>query len=322
LRDQISGVLVSVIIPAFNEAEGIARTVRSVLVEQTDLMRVEVLVVDDGSTDDTADLARAAGAKVIPAGGEGGSPAAARNAGVRAASGNPLIFLDADCEVMEGWLSAFMRAYLSGEKVIAGSLDMPDGLNLTAQSDYYCGWYVAHSRRPAGYVPHAPAPNICVDREAFLSTEGFDELPFSMACEERAWQGELRSRGIPIYFEPAARVLHHNRPGFGNLLTRNYRWGYASIGSKHDTGTARLAWLYSYPLLTVAASFPLALVQMIYILVCWARAREFRPFLLMPWLFASRVAYAIGMTAGGISWIRSNSESKEEIRKADDRRVT
>jgi hypothetical protein len=54
-------------------------------------------------------------------------------------------------------------------------------------------------------------------------------------------QAEIRRRGGRILFEPRAIVYHYNRPGFRNLLGRNYRWGYSAIESKAPTGAARLA---------------------------------------------------------------------------------
>lgn len=298
---------VSVIIPARNEASSIERTVRSVIEKAPARCRVEAIVVDDGSTDDTRAIARAAGARVIEMGGTGGNPAAARNRGAKAANGDPLVFLDADCEVCDGWLAAFIRAHDAGETIVGGSLDLPLGLSITAQCDYFCGWYLVHSGRPAGYVPHAPAPNLSVRRDAFLATNGFEELPYSIASEERGWQSELRKNGHRIYFTPQARAYHYNRPGLRNLLRRNYRWGYAAIRSKNETGTARFAWIYRFPRMLIVASLPLALVHTVYIEFCWLRAGIYKPVLLLPLVLLSRLSYATGMMIGGISWLRTRN---------------
>lgn len=295
---------VSVIIPAHNEASCIARTVSAIKGQATATCSIEVIVVDDASCDDTVQIARDAGARIIEMGGSGGNPAAARNRGAAVAEGDPLIFLDADCEVADGWLDAFLDAHRAGETIVAGSLDLPDGLSFTAQCDYYCGWYLAHPRRPAAYVPHAPAPNLSVRRDAFLATSRFEELPYSIASEERIWQAELRNEGHQIYFEPRARAWHYNRPGLAQLLRRNYRWGYASIRSKYESGSARFAWLYRYPRLLIVMSIPLAFAHTAYILACWVRAGIYRPLLMLPLLLLARFAYSIAMMRGGIDWLR------------------
>jgi len=305
---------ISVIVPARNEASCIAQTVRAIIDQSTATCAVEVIVVDDASTDDTVRCARDAGARVIELADSGGNPAAARNRGAKAATGDPLIFLDADCQVADGWLDAFLDAHRAGETIVAGSLDLPAGLGVTAQCDYYCGWYMVHPDRPAGYVPHAPAPNLSVRRDAFFTSSGFEELPYSIASEERAWQAELRNKGHRIYFEPRARAYHFNRPGLANLLRRSYRWGYAAIRSKNQSGTARLAWLYRYPRLLIVASIPLAFVHTVYILACWLRAGVYRPLLMLPLVLLSRLAYGVAMMTGGIRWLR---EQKADITPAE-----
>ncbi|TFH40375.1 MAG: glycosyltransferase [Lysobacterales bacterium] len=307
MRSEAFTTCVSVIIPAHNEASVIARTVRSVTEQAPENCELEVIIVDDGSCDETRAIARAEGASVIEMGGTGGKRAAARNCGAKAAKGDPLVFLDADCEVADGWLVAFLDAHSVGETIVGGSLDLPAGLSITAQCDYYCGWYLAHSGRPAGYVPHAPAPNLSVRRDAFFATSGFENLPYSIASEERGWQSELRNRGHRIFFAPRARAYHHNRSGLLNLLRRNYRWGYAALRSKNETGTARLAWIYRYPRVLIIASLPLALVHTLYIELCWLRVGVYKPLLMLPLVLLSRLAYASGMMAGGVHWLRTRN---------------
>jgi glycosyltransferase involved in cell wall biosynthesis len=298
---------VSVVIPARNEERLISRVVRSVLSQSPDGISVEVIVADDGSTDRTPEKAREAGARVVAAGnnGRGGSPAAARNLGASMAAGDLLIFLDADCVPGEGWLSSILAAHAGGETVVGGSLELPPGLSWTARCDFYCGWYLVHPGRRAGVVPHHPPPNLSVGRDAFLKTSGFTAIPpMDYTNEERAWQGELQRAGHRIFFEPRAVAFHHNRSGFGNLLRRNYRWGYTAIESKSRSGAARMAWMYRFPRLMILSSPVLALAHTAYILACWIRARRYEPLLMFPGLLVSRFAYAAGMAAGGIRWIR------------------
>ncbi len=296
---------ISIVIPARNEATFIPRVVRAVLGQRPPEAELDVIVVDDGSTDATAQAARAAGARVLELGRAGGNPAAARNRGAAAATGDPLVFLDADCIPADGWLAAILAAHDRGATVVGGALDLPPGLPASARCDYYCGWYLVHSRRPAGFVPHHPPPNLSVRRAAFLATAGFTERqPFSYTNEEREWQAELLRAGHRMYFEPRAVAYHYNRPGFANLLRRNYRWAYTAIESKSLTGATRYPWLFRHPRLLIAASLPLALVHTAYILGCWVRAGRFEPVLMAPAVLASRLAYSAGMAAGGVRWLR------------------
>jgi len=303
--------LVSVIIPVRNEAAGIGGLVREVIAQAPAGVTVEVIVVDDGSTDGTAEAAAAAGARVVALE-NGGNPAIGRNRGALLAAGDLLVFLDADCRPAPGWLARLLAGHDAGAAVVGGALDLPRGLSPMARCDYYCGWYHVHSRRPAGEVPNHPPGNLSVRRRDFARTPGFTEQqPVAYAHEELAWQAEVRRAGGRIQFEPAAIVYHYNRPGFRNLLRRNYRWGYSAIESKSPTGAARLAWVYRYPALLVAASLPLALGSTAYILACWLRAGVLEPLLMLPAVLAARLAYSAGLVAGGIRWIRFGTGAPE-----------
>jgi glycosyltransferase involved in cell wall biosynthesis len=313
-RAAAAHVRVSVIVPARNEAGSIAATVAAVMAQREPAVELEVLVVDDGSSDGTAEVAEAAGARVLrlPPRADGGNPAAARNRGAEVCTGDILVFLDADCLPAVGWLRGLLDAHAAGHTVVGGALDLPPGLSLTARCDYYCGWYLIHSRRPPGYVPHHPPPNLSVRRDAFFSTSRFtEEQPFSYTNEERVWQAEARRAGHRIYFEPRARVFHLNRPGFGNLLRRNYRWAYTAIESKSTTASARLAWLYRHPRLLIAASVPLAFAHTAYIVGCWLRAGVVEPLFMSPAILVSRFAYVAGMSVGGVQWLRRGATSTQ-----------
>jgi len=106
---------VSVIIPALNEAAGIARTLQSVRADGPH----EMIVVDGGSTDATRE--QAASADLVLSGPRG--RAVQMNLGAAHATGDALLFLHADCEPETGWLTALRRT-LSRRGVIAGCFQM------------------------------------------------------------------------------------------------------------------------------------------------------------------------------------------------------
>jgi glycosyltransferase involved in cell wall biosynthesis len=308
---------VSVVIPARNEQSRIADVVNAVLEQQFPEQLLEVIVVDDGSTDATVLNARTAGARVIDAGGShtAGNPAAARNLGAQQSNGDPIIFLDADCVVAKGWLEAILEAHANGSIIVGGALALPPGLEPMARCDYYCGWYLVHPRAPGGRVPHHPPPNLSVRRHAFLGTSGFTtQPPLDYTNEERFWQAELKNAGHSIYFEPQAVAYHYNRPGFLNLLRRNYRWGYTAIEAKSQTGAARFAWLYRRPWLLIPLAPVLVIAHTAFIIGCWVRAGVWEPVLMLPAVLASRVTYVSGMVVGAVSWMRGRRAGNTRVR--------
>ncbi|NND91353.1 MAG: glycosyltransferase [Granulosicoccus sp.] len=304
---------VSVIIPARNEQHMIAQVVQAVLQQSTAIEHLEVLVVDDGSTDQTAAIAEASGAKVITSSAPGatGNPAAARNLGAVQSTGDPIVFLDSDCVVGDNWLQCILSAHARGATIVGGSLALPDGLELIARCDFYCGWYLIHPGSAAGIVPHHPPPNLSVRRQPFKDSVRFTtEPPFDYTNEERFWQAELRKAGHQIHFEPCALAYHHNRPGFLNLLKRNYRWGYTAIEAKSLSGAARMAWLYRYPWLLIPAAPLLIIAHTGLIIICWMRAGKLEPLAMLPLILISRVSYVAGMTVGAVRWLRHRVHSQ------------
>ncbi len=122
-------MLLSIIIPAFNEASLITRCLDSIseslTANQQSAFSAEVIVVDNNSTDNTAGLARQSGAKVVfePVNQIG----RARNAGASAAQGDWLLFVDADSLLNPGMIAAILTMIESNEYVGCGSvMQMPE----------------------------------------------------------------------------------------------------------------------------------------------------------------------------------------------------
>lgn len=312
-RASLSARRVSVVIPARDEERSIGRTLEALFGQDLPGLDLEVIVVDDGSADATAAVASGAGARVVSLlRGEGGSPGAARNRGAAVATGDPIVFLDADCAPAPGWLGALLAAHDAGESVVGGALEAPPGLPATARCDHYCGSYHVHPGRPSAYVPNHPPANLSVRREAFQAGGGFAERwPMADGHEELPWQARLGRRGVRIRFEPRAVAFHHNRIGVGNLLRRNYRWGYSAIESKAESGACRWPWLYRNPALLVTASLPLAFAHTAHTVGCWLRDRRVEPLLFAPLILAARLSYAAGMAAGGLRWLSRRAPEGE-----------
>lgn len=128
------GLMISVVIPAFNYAAVLPRAIESVLVQLQDAP-AELIVIDDGSTDETPQVvsallgAHANGFRAIRK--ENGGLSSVRNRGIREAQGQYLIFLDADDELAAGALGAIMqhlREYPGTRMAIGGHVGVwPDG---------------------------------------------------------------------------------------------------------------------------------------------------------------------------------------------------
>jgi glycosyltransferase involved in cell wall biosynthesis len=182
----VVAAVISFIVPAHNEEVLLGRTlVRIHLAAQLLGTPYEVIVVNDASTDRTGEIARGHGARVLDVAHR--QIAATRNAGARAATGDPLIFVDADTVVSSRVIRAALRA-LSRGAIGGGSLIRLDG-PLPA----YGRVIELILRVVSPLVGLAGGCFLFCTRAAYRATGGFDEGLF--ATEEVAFTRRLKARG-------------------------------------------------------------------------------------------------------------------------------
>jgi glycosyltransferase involved in cell wall biosynthesis len=178
---------VTVVIPAYDSAALIEQAIRSVRLQTRP--PAEILVVDDGSTDDTAAVAERAGATVIRQANAG--PGAARNAGVRAASSPLVAFLDADDWYTADKLEKSVRSLdeLSAVAVCTDAWIVVDGHVVACKNDRYVVPAVLTLERLLQGNPIV-CSTMVVRRDAVLAAGGFDEDRALVATED--WDLWLR----------------------------------------------------------------------------------------------------------------------------------
>jgi glycosyltransferase involved in cell wall biosynthesis len=153
---------ISVIIPARDASATIAATMRALEAQTGDY---EVIVVDDGSQDRTAELARSSSLEpTVVELTEARGPGNARNAGVAVAKGSLLAFTDADCEPEPGWLAAGLRH--------AGRADLIQGVVTPAARFDPFDRTIAFSRETGLYE----TSNLFVSKETFERVGGFSDF--------------------------------------------------------------------------------------------------------------------------------------------------
>jgi mycofactocin system glycosyltransferase len=240
---------VAAIIPA-HDAERTIATALSGLVGVA-----EVIVVDDGSSDGTGDVAAAAGARVLrnerPTG-----PSAARNRGIAASTADLVVVLDSDAEPSAGWLAPLL-AHLAdptvggvGPRVVA----LDDGSALgayeaTSGSLDLGGWPAVV--RPDGPVPFVSTTALLLRRSLWEELGGFaEDLRFG---EDLDFAWRAAAAGRPLVYEPAALVAHRHRSALADHLRNRNRYGSAAgpLGRRHGHHPRPAV---APPLLTAAAA--------------------------------------------------------------------
>jgi len=210
--------LISVIMPVYNGREFIVQSLPPLVAMAERGEVAEVIVVDDSSTDDTAQIASGLGARVIPSGGRLG-PGAARNMATHVARGDVVWFVDADVIVHDDAVG-FIVDGLDDPGVVAvfGSYDdrPPAGNFLSQYKNLVHHFYHHRGRRDAGTFWSGCG---AVRKAAFLSVGGFDVERFKRPSIEDIELGyRLRHAGGRIVLNPEFQSTHLKVWRFINLL--------------------------------------------------------------------------------------------------------
>jgi GT2 family glycosyltransferase len=211
-----AGPTLSVIVPVLN-GERFLPSCFAAVQKQT-YTKCELIVVDDGSTDSSAALAKAAGARIVTTSGRQG-PAKARNMGVTVASGEVLVFVDADVSVHNDVLERFAAHLADGGDCAAvfGAYDtQPSDPHFISQYKNLFHHFV-HTEA-AGAAETFWAGCGAVRRAAFEACGGFAEGYGRPSIEDIEFGTRLRSAGYRILLDPAIQGTHAKRWTLRNLV--------------------------------------------------------------------------------------------------------
>lgn len=191
---------VSVIIPSLN-APTLARALAAVAAQDTPAD--EIIVV---GRDEAGALAAFPHVRFIDTG-EPVCAARARNLGLRAATGDIFLLLDADCIPQPDWLRRHHARHEAGEMVVGGGVAL-QGSNYWAQSDNVSMFHEFVPNLPASVRRLLPTLNLSVRREVVEQAGYLDESFPGAAAEDADWTIRMTQAGYRLWFDPAAIVAH------------------------------------------------------------------------------------------------------------------
>ena len=211
-------VKVSVIIPSYNEEKDIGDTLKSL--KKQSFQDLEVIVVDDGSTDKTREIAKKEGAVVIEQNHKG--PGFARNLGVKNSKGSILVFVDSDMEFEKNYLKNLI-APIRGK--VVGTTHEQEIVKNTSNIWSRCWGKIRVSKEEAKDVKIFRA----IRKDKFLSMGGFNPK-YGYADDQTFW---FEKKIKPVVAKNT--ICYHKNPDTLKGVYKQSRWIGASIDNKFIT---------------------------------------------------------------------------------------
>jgi mycofactocin system glycosyltransferase len=218
---------VTVIIPTRDRAEVLAECLESVFGEDYPSDRMEVIVIDDGSKDETRILVRTRPCRLLT-NPESRGQSYCRNLGAQHAKGEILAFLDSDCVAGRLWLRALVSCF-QWEKIGAVGGYVDSYLNQSYLDRYEkdfsplnLGKYIllGTNNRSAFYIPGC---SLLVRKEAFFETGGIRETLHLGEDVDFCWR--MRNAGWHALYVPSGAVGHRHRNRLAAMLRRRTDYG-------------------------------------------------------------------------------------------------
>jgi len=245
--------MLSVIIPALNSASTISYTLSSIFSNNFSRELFEVLVVDNGSSDETVEIAKRFPVKVHHCSRKGIGPP--RNFGVEMAKGEIVCFTDSDCVVEKDWLERifdFFEQNSEADGVGGPVFPYPSSRNkiqkLTGEIFVEDQGYPKKIKKVRFGSSHGIifGTNSAYKREALISAGGYSEPGGSNL--ELSWRLALKGRNL--FFNPDIKVYHTFPWDLMSIFKQQFRWGAQSTRMKRiyrvDKGAKDIVYIFYF----------------------------------------------------------------------------
>ena len=219
----VKNISISVIVPVYNDEKGLAATLDSLMLQTYPKEQIEIIVVDNGSTDQSVAVAQTFSGVIVLKENKPGSYAA-RNTGILTSSHPTLAFLDAECIAHPDWISEGIKALkkiqfdgLVGGKVIF-TFQKKDNPNLIELYDS-----ITHLKNKE----YVEKDNFAVTGNMFTSKAVFDEVGLFddelKSGGDREWGERVSRANKSVVFADKALNYHHARSSIKQLITKTRR---------------------------------------------------------------------------------------------------
>lgn len=226
----------SVIVPVYNGAETILRCLDALAQQTVAPDRYEIIVVDDGSQDQTPAIVQAWAAdhpeltlRLVQQANAG--PASARNHGATVARGHLLLFTDADCAPLPDWMERMCAPFVPNSDAARPVVGVKGAYGTTqtaltprfVQAEYE-DRYARMRKLPQ--IDFIDTYSAAYRRDIFLENGGFDESFSTASVEDQEFSFRLAQQGYRMVFAPDAQVLHLHDANVAEYWRRKFYIGY------------------------------------------------------------------------------------------------
>jgi len=215
---------VSVVIPVYNAAKTLSDVLKAVMSQDCQEV-LEVIVVDDGSKDETADIVKSFdGVRYFYQ--ESSGPAAARNRGAYESKGDIIFFTDSDCIPEKGWISrSIVRFDDESVGAVSGSYGIANSRNVLSRC-VHREIIFRHSRIKSTFIRVFGSYNFAIRRSVFEETGGFNESYRHPSGEDNDLSYRIIKKGYRIYFENDSIVRHYHPVSLYGYLKHQFWHGF------------------------------------------------------------------------------------------------
>ena len=301
--------MVSVVIPAFNAGSHIGKLLDSLVSGDYPRDLLEIIVVDNGSSDDTTDVVRRYPVRLLTETALH-NPGTARNAGVRQVKGEVIAFIDADCLATKNWITAALAVMRDKDAdIVAGRIQWEYSTPRDA-AEFFDS--LVHLRNDVTVPRHGTAvtANLIVRTEVFRKTGLFPEWK---AGEDGAFCLRAAAAGYRMVYAENVVVAHKPRK-FLSLLRKSWRVGSYYRNLCRVTGRSN-AQMYS----DAFGSFIPGTSSHIRRLVSERGTEEMAPFITRMWLISYAYSVVWGSAALASNLRKSPHDVTLQRRNATDR---
>lgn len=214
----------SVIVPAFNSGRTLPLCLEALERQDLDRGRFEIIVVDDGSTDNTSELVQRFDVRYVFQDNRG--PASARNAGVDVASGQIVLFTDADCMPCPDWVEEMVRPFSDAGIVAVKGRYRTRQTELVArfvQMEFEDRYDMLQKHEAIDMIDTYSA---AFRKDVFQRMGGFDTRFPKANNEDTELSYRLASAGCKMVFNPKAVVFHTHPATLAKYLKIKFWRGY------------------------------------------------------------------------------------------------